>query len=1506
LQFVKRLTSILLILLLISPSFSSAASNTGSLHLSAAGGKPGNTITIYGSWFLSNEEGSLYLDTNKSGYYDWSDLKLTTTKSDYLGNFTASFKVPDIQAGTFSIFYIGASSADLVSFSVRSNTIDLSPEFGPQGTIVTITGTGFPTYESGTLYLDANDNGVKDSGESFVYTYSNEKGEITEKLTMPAKISNGTYYIRYAGRTEMDPVAFRIVNPSAALTLSTTSGEPGSNFIVYGQHFPEGESGYVYLDANDNGVWDNNEFWNSTMSDFDGNFSVPLMALNVSDGSYKIRYNGTTSVTPASYQVKSAPGIKLETATGRIGNNTITVNGKGFQANETGYVYLDANRNNTRDSQELYTNTISDKNGSFIVSLQVENMSAGTYYIRYSGTTSVAHQLYTVPSASMALSVATGQAGSNITITGKNLPSGETGNIYLDTNGNGTRESDEYTISTTSDDHGSFTGTFTVPDIRNGIYYIRYAGTTSLKEGSFEIKTPASISLDAASGERSSTITISGKHFTSYESGYVYLDTNGNGARDNDERYVSTRADYNGDFTASLTVPSNISGGTYQVRYFGSTSVNSVSYQLIVPGFLYLDYDFAKPGSSITVYGYDFPEYESGYVYLDINGNGTRESDEPRKSTYSSGLGSFNEAFTLPNIGEGTYSIRYIGVTTGKPASITLDATPPATPKVTTEVTDGDTSITGTAEAGTTINAVKENGTVVGTATTGKEGSFTLTIGSLKGGTTLTLTATDRAGNISGETKVTVIDITPPYSPIVYNVTDQSTEISGRTEANSLVKLYIEGVYKDSTTADINGIYKFPIAKLVRGTFIMVTSTDSAGNTSKGTTVPVTDGTPPTPPLVSVNEEATVISVQTEESYHKVTITVGTNDTGMTVYEGYSDALNNYSVTVSELKSGTIITASATDRAGNISELTTVVVKDIVAPEKPVVNEVNDKDTSVIGVAEANSTVEVKANGSVIGTGIAGTDGRFAVTIPVQKAGTELVVTATDKAGNVSEATTVVIKDVTAPVKPAVNEVTEKDTTVTGTAEAGSKVEVKVNGSLIGEGVTGTEGKFSVSIPLQKAGTELVVTLTDKAGNVSEATAVVVKDVTAPINPAVNEVTDKDTSVTGTAEAGSKVEVKVNGALISEGVTGTDGKFSVSVPVQKAGTQLVVTATDEAGNISEATFIVIIDVTPPVKPVVNEVTDKDSSVTGTAEAGSKVEVKVNGSVIGEGTAGTDGKFMLTIPAQKAGTEIVIAVTDKAGNVSEATKVVVIDVTAPLSPTVNEINDKVTSVTGMAEAGSKVEVKVNGSVVGEGTVGIDDKFAVTIPVQKAGTALFFTVTDKAGNTSDATMIVVSSKLSGWVQEGGIWYYYDGSTSVKKTGWFNEGGTWYYFNNSGAMQTGWQQVGTTWYYFKSSGAMVTGWLQLGSTWYYFQSSGAMAKGWQQLGSTWYYFQSSGAMAKGWQHLGSTWYYFQSSGAMQTGWLYTGSQWYYFQGSGAMQTGWAYISGKWYYFDGNGVLK
>jgi hypothetical protein len=165
-------------------------------------------------------------------------------------------------------------------------------------------------------------------------------------------------------------------------------------------------------------------------------------------------------------------------------------------------------------------------------------------------------------------------------------------------------------------------------------------------------------------------------------------------------------------------------------------------------------------------------------------------------------------------------------------------------------------------------------------------------------------------------------------------------------------------------------------------------------------------------------------------------------------------------------------------------------VADSVAPEAPSVNEVTDQSTQVTGMTEPGATVEVSVYGIVIGSNTAVEDGSFVIEIAKQAAGTELAVTATDNAGNVSGVTVVTVMDETSPDAPQVNPVIHNDTFVTGTTEAYATVKVTMGKVELGTAVADANGKFKIGVPKQKHKNLLTLTATDTAGNVSKATIV--------------------------------------------------------------------------------------------------------------------------------------------------------------------------------------------------------------------------------------------------------------------------------------------------------------------------------------------------------------------------------------------------------------------------------
>ena len=167
--------------------------------------------------------------------------------------------------------------------------------------------------------------------------------------------------------------------------------------------------------------------------------------------------------------------------------------------------------------------------------------------------------------------------------------------------------------------------------------------------------------------------------------------------------------------------------------------------------------------------------------------------------------------------------------------------------------------------------------------------------------------------------------------------------------------------------------------------------------------------------------------------------------------------------------------------------------------------------------------------------------------------------------------------------------------------------------------------------------------------------------------------------------------------------------------------------------------------------------------------------------------------------------------------------------------------------------------------------------------------------------------VSPEGGHWAKDGvGWWYVCAGGKQYLKGGWFTINGSDYLFGPSGYMATGFlKRANGDWVYADQDGALVSGWVRDGGQWYYLDpSSKVMKTGWVADGGSWYYLTGSGAMAIGWVNDGGTWYYLNASGKMATGWVKDRGSWYYLSPSGAMVTGTQVINGRTYVFDDSGA--
>jgi hypothetical protein len=163
-----------------------------------------------------------------------------------------------------------------------------------------------------------------------------------------------------------------------------------------------------------------------------------------------------------------------------------------------------------------------------------------------------------------------------------------------------------------------------------------------------------------------------------------------------------------------------------------------------------------------------------------------------------------------------------------------IDKTAPGKPIV-YSVGDNQNIIRGKAEAGSKV-VMKQGSTVVGQTTASSTGYFTVKLTSIKKAGTIFVTyATDRVGNKSQGTTVTVVDKIPPSAPTVNKVTYTSTKVTGKAEKGTTVYIFNGSTLIGIATSNSSGSFTATIKAQKRGSTLEVISMDKARNQSKST-----------------------------------------------------------------------------------------------------------------------------------------------------------------------------------------------------------------------------------------------------------------------------------------------------------------------------------------------------------------------------------------------------------------------------------------------------------------------------------------------------------------------------------------------------------------------------------------------------------------------------------------------------------------------------------------------
>lgn len=706
--------------------------------------------------------GHLYIDTNGNGVEDSGEPPLPavsllitdslnvqrTVVTDANGNWTVS-----VPPGT-TIADIVDSDPDIPANSVRTQGTDPTTVTAVAGSTANAGKDGFyvPAKINGHLYVDTNGNGSQQAGEPnlpnvdvVITTSTGSTLRVTTDVNgnWTASVPPGTTVVDIDNADPQYPTGYQ----------QTEGSDPNNVTAVAGVDTPAGIDGFyqaailtghLFADTNGNGIEDA------------GEPGLAGVHIQITDSTGVVRTvttdgagNWTASVPPGSTVVDivdTDPAIPAG-ATRTVGQDPVTVTavagvstpvgvatGYYQSATVTGLLYLDRNGNGTRDSGELpiadIDITITDSTGA---TRTVVTNALGVWSASVPPGTTTAKVVTTdaqfpanvTQTEGTDPTTVTAVAGSSVSAgnDGYFLPATVAGLVYRDVNGNGVRDPGEPglqgVIVRVTDSLGVSHDVLTAT---NGSWTLTVPpGTTTVDVVTQDISFPAG--GQQREGTDPNTVTAvagssvdggtDGYYFPGTVTGFVYLDTNGNGTQEPNETGIGNLDIEITDSNGTVQVVSTaISGSWSAIVPPGATTVRVVTTdpQFPIGATLTTGTDprtvtaVAAGNVSAGVHGYYVAATVTGVIYLDTNGNGTQQAGEP-------GIAGVNVLVTDSLGNPQTVATGVDGRWTASvpPGTTTadLDQASPAIPSGAVQ-TQGNDPTTVTAVAGATVDGGKD------------------------------------------------------------------------------------------------------------------------------------------------------------------------------------------------------------------------------------------------------------------------------------------------------------------------------------------------------------------------------------------------------------------------------------------------------------------------------------------------------------------------------------------------------------------------------------------------------------------------------------------------------------------------------------------------------------------------------------------------------------------------------------------------------------------------------
>lgn len=399
------------------------------IDLSHDEGHVGTTMRISGAGFA----GQGYITV----YYD--DDRVDTARTGCHGNFFARFAVPESEVGRHKVLAIDdEGNEDEATFRVTPE-INIDDNSGVVGTKVELEGTGFEGQDHITIYYD--DDKV-DTARTDRY------GSFVTRFSIPESTHGRHEVLAVDDEDNEAEAAFKVI---PLIDIDCDSGVVGTEAEIEGTGFGGRRYITIYYDG---------EELDEVKTDRHGSFSAMVTIPESTVGEHRVKVVDTNSIR-AKTDFTVIPEISLHWDSGIVGTE-VKIEGTGFKGRDYVTIYY--------DGEQLDTNPASvrtDYYGSFTATVTIPESQVGEHKIKAVDARSVRAKVDFSVTPEISLDLSFGAVGEKVTIRGTGFKESSAITIYYDSQSLNTNSP-----WITSDHHGSFTATFTVPKGLHGQHMV--------------------------------------------------------------------------------------------------------------------------------------------------------------------------------------------------------------------------------------------------------------------------------------------------------------------------------------------------------------------------------------------------------------------------------------------------------------------------------------------------------------------------------------------------------------------------------------------------------------------------------------------------------------------------------------------------------------------------------------------------------------------------------------------------------------------------------------------------------------------------------------------------------------------------------------------------------------------------------------------------------------------------------------------------------------------------